>query len=173
MNDFNEDLEFSHSQEMASWWLECYQKAFPTMSACVNVRNDGWAQRGGIDRQIVLNCGRVVSVDEKVRRKDYGDILLEIFSDKDRKAQGWAIKPLACDFIAYAIAPTNKCFLFPTLNLQWALQKNKKEWNEKAVNKIDGFGYREAINRSWITQNMQVPADILLNAVKETLVITL
>ena len=52
-----------------------FRKAFPTMVSAVSVRNDGWAQRGGIDRVITLPCGRVFTVDEKVRTTDWSDIL--------------------------------------------------------------------------------------------------
>jgi len=173
MNDFKEDLEFSNSHEMSSWWDDCYRKAFPTMSACVSIRSDGWAQRGGIDRRIVLSCGRTITIDEKVRRKDYGDVLLEIWSDLEKKTPGWAIKPLACDYIAYAISPINKCYLFPTLNLQIALQNNKNDWHQFSIKEMNGFSYKDAKNNGWITRNMSVPTEILLDAIKNSIIIEL
>lgn len=51
----------------------------------VSVRDDGWAQRGGIDRVITLACGRTIKIDEKVRKEDWPDILLERWSDEQRK----------------------------------------------------------------------------------------
>jgi hypothetical protein len=57
------------------------------MISAVSVRSDGWAQRGGIDRVIALACGRVFTVDEKVRTTDWNDILLEQWSDEGRRSK--------------------------------------------------------------------------------------
>jgi hypothetical protein len=59
-----------------------YRKAFPKLASAVAIREDGWAQRAGVDRVLTLECGRVYSVDEKVRTSDWPDILLEQWSDK-------------------------------------------------------------------------------------------
>jgi hypothetical protein len=39
-----------------------------------------------------------------VRAADWPDILLEQWSDEERRKPGWVQKPLACDFVAYAFA---------------------------------------------------------------------
>jgi hypothetical protein len=72
----------------APCWMGIYRKAFPTPISAVPDRNDGWAQRGGIDRVITLACGRVYTVDEKVRMNDWPDILLEQWSDEERRKPG-------------------------------------------------------------------------------------
>lgn len=69
-HDFHASLALSNSYVDAPWWLDIYRKAFPTLISAVPVRNDGWAQRGGIDRVITLACGRVYTADEKVRMND-------------------------------------------------------------------------------------------------------
>ena len=53
--------------------------------------------------------------DEKVRAEDWPDILLEQWSDEDRRAPGWVQKPLACDYIAYSFAPSGVCYLLPVM----------------------------------------------------------
>jgi hypothetical protein len=102
-------LALSQSYADAPWWLDLYRIAFPTLVSAVCVRDDGWAQRGGIDRVLTLACGRTYAVDEKVRTNDWPDILLEQWSDEDRRKPGWVQKPLVCDFIAYAFAPSRSC----------------------------------------------------------------
>jgi hypothetical protein len=77
VHNFSDSLEKSKAQEDAAWWPVVYKKAFPGYVAAVSVRNDGWAQRGGIDRVITLKSGKTVTVDEKVRYESYNDILLE------------------------------------------------------------------------------------------------
>lgn len=101
IHSFAESLALSHAHDDSPWWAEVYSVAFPGFAGMVSVRNDGWAQRGGIDRVITLKSGRVVTVDEKVRSQSYGDILLERWSARERKAEGWIQKDLACDYIAY------------------------------------------------------------------------
>ncbi len=84
VHNFNSDLEYSHSQSDAPWWEEVYRQAFPNFAGMVCVRNDGWAQRGGIDRVITLTSGKTLTIDEKVRREVWPDILLERWSDEAR-----------------------------------------------------------------------------------------
>ena len=85
IHTFQDSLAKSHEQESAPWWREIYEAAFPNFASMVSVRQDGWAQRGGIDRVVTLKSGRVVTIDEKVRSESYADILLERWSDNDRK----------------------------------------------------------------------------------------
>jgi hypothetical protein len=69
--------------------MDIYRKALPTLISAVPVRNDGCAG-GGIDRVITLACGRTYTVDEKVRMNDWPNILLEQWSEEERR------KPSGC-----------------------------------------------------------------------------
>lgn len=137
MNDFNKDLEYSSRQSDCNFWLECYQQAFPCMTACCDHRADGDHQRVGIDRSVVIENGKVYYIDEKVRRAHYtnqcpeGDILLEEWSSEEKKVPGWAIKPLWADYIAYAIIPIQTCFLMPVTQMQEAWRRNAEQWKAK------------------------------------------
>lgn len=171
LHDFATSLAVSHEYADAPWWGEVYRRAFPTMKAMVCVRDDGWAQRGGIDRMLVLSSGRTISVDEKVRERDYGDILLEVYSDRDKKVLGWGVKPLACDFIAYAIAPICTCWLLPTLTLQAALKKNGRDWYGRARARSNGFRVVDADNGRYVTQSLAIPRDELLSAMTDAMTV--
>jgi hypothetical protein len=171
VHDFRQSLALSEKYADAPWWMDVYRSAFPTLQAAVSVREDGWAQRGGVDRVLTLACGRVVTVDEKVRDKDYGDILLEFWSNKERKVKGWVAKPLACDFIAYAIAPTTTCYFLPTLPLQSAWETNKVSWFHKTKESRSGFRLVDAKNTGYTTQSLAVPISDLLDAIRDSLVV--
>lgn len=162
IHDFQESLAKSHRAADAPWWAEVYRWAFPSMRSMVCVRNDGWAQRGGIDRVLTLNSGRTISIDEKVREKDWPDILLERWSDEGRKIPGWIQKPLACDFIAYAFVPSETCYLFPTLTLQRAWQIHGREW-------CDQYPEIRANNGRYVTVSVGVPTDVLFNAMSDAM----
>jgi hypothetical protein len=164
VHDFDECLERSHSYADAAWWMEVYRKAFPNLAAAVNVRGYGWAQQGGIDRVLTLYSGKTLDVDEKVREKDYGDILLERYSDMKRKTPGWMQKTLACDYIAYAIAPRKTCYLLPFQTLRRAWLENGQEWVRK-------YPRIEALNHGYITLSVGVPTDVLLRALTDAMTV--
>lgn len=161
-HDFAASLVASHSAEDLPIWEQVYRQAFPTMQAMVNHRQDGDHQRLGIDRSIILRNSKQITVDEKVRFKAYDDILLEVWSDKQRQKPGWVAKDLLCDYIAYAVAPLGVCYLLPVPQLRLAWQKNGRRW------------YREnfkpqADNGDWITESVVVPASELMREIQNAL----
>lgn len=165
VHNFSESLAKSHAQANAPWWLDVYRKAFPDLEAMACVRNDGWAQRGGIDRVLTLASGKTLTIDEKVRDKDWPDILLEYWSDRDRKIPGWVAKNLACDFIAYAFIPSQCCYLLPFQTLRAAWRTNCKDWSQ-TYQKV------EAQNRGYVTVSLAVPTTILLTALSDAMVVS-
>ncbi len=165
VHDFSKSLAKSHMQADSPWWMDVYRKAFPSLQAAVNVREDGWAQRGGIDRVITLASGRTITVDEKVREKDWPDVLLERWSDEARRVPGWVQKPLACEFIAYAYIPSRLCLLLPTLTLQRAWRLYGLEWS-------DSYGTVKARNKGYVTASIPVPRDVLMKSLADAMTVT-
>jgi len=159
MHDFNASLAKSKTYEDAPWWLDVYRAAFPDLEAAVSVRSDGWAQRGGVDRVITLASGRTLTVDEKVREQDWPDILLEYWSDEQRRVPGWVAKNLACDFIAYAFVPSQTCYLLPFQTLRRAWRLNGRDW-------VGRYKRVEAQNKGYVTVSVAVPTGELLAAMQ-------
>jgi hypothetical protein len=164
LHHFRESLAMSNRYADSDWWLETYRAAFPRLASAVSVREDGWAQRGGVDRLLTLSCGRTYAVDEKVRLEDWPDILLERWSDEARRKAGWVQKPLACDFIAYAFAPSRICYLIPVAPLQRAWRQRGRSW-------IRTYGTRRAANPGYTTVSVPVPRPILLQAIAEAMIV--
>jgi len=160
-NDFHKDLEFSHSAEDFPFWDEIYLNAFPGCKT-KNNRDDGQLQRHGIDRTVIMDSGKAIYVDEKIRRKDYGDILLEYVSNDKYNTPGWACKPLFCDYIAYAIAPKNMCYLLPVPQLQKAWIENSKKW-------LSTFKLISAPNKNYNTLSVGVPIKEVFMAIGQAL----
>ncbi len=171
IHNFAASLELSKAQEDAPWWGEVYAKAFPGLAGMVSVRDDGWAQRGGIDRVLTMKSGKVLTVDEKVRAKSYGDILLERWSDRGRKVPGWMQKDLACDFIAYAFIPDRRCYLFPFPQLRAAWLNAGRDWIAQAEQAQDGFNVILADNGRYVTESIAVPIPELLAALHRAQVV--
>lgn len=164
VHHFADSLALSESFTDAPWWTDLYRKAFPTLTSAVSIRDDGWAQRGGIDRIITLECGRVFTVDEKVRTAEWPDILLERWSNEASRVPGWIQKPLACDFIAYAFAPSQRCYLLPTAPLQRAWRMNGRHW-------IEQYGERKAHNPGYVSTSVPVPIKTLMAAISAAMVL--
>lgn len=158
VHDFKESLAKSHAASDHPMWLHVYRQFFPSMVACVDHREDGEHQRAGIDRSITLTNSKQILIDEKVRSKDYGDILLEYVSVDTTGAPGWVCKPIRADFIAYAILPRGKAYLLPVIALQIAWLRNNKDW-------LSEYGTRPATNRGYRTLNCPVPFGPLFRAI--------
>ena len=172
-HDFHESLAKSHAAEDLPLWEAVYRKAFWNFQGMFNHRQDGDHQRLGVDRTVVLNTGKTLAIDEKIRFQDYGDILLEYMSNEQRRVPGWVCKPLACDFIAYAVAPSGICYLLPVLALQSAWRSNQSTWIGRARSSSCPT-YREvrADNGTYITLSIALPIPDLFSAMGQALRIT-
>lgn len=165
VHDFNECLAASHAAEDLPFWEIVYRRAFPGFESMMSVREDGPAQRGGIDRVIKLRSGKTVTVDEKVRYKFYDDIAIERWSNRERRIAGWGQKSLLCDFIAYAFLPVSRCYLLPALALRAAWLRCGREWIAAAESEHPGFRVCLAPNRTYVTESIAVPIPVLLEAI--------
>lgn len=167
-NDFNECLAISHAASDLPFWEEAYRKAFPSFSSMVDHRKDGFHQRAGIDRSIILENSKQILIDEKVRGRNrrtgivYPDIALEHVSNNRTRTPGWVCKSLLCDYIAYAIVPHGKCYMLPVPQLQSAWDQNKSEWRRR-------FGDRKSLNKGYETIFTPVPPGVLFQAIGSAL----
>lgn len=164
VHDFHESLQRSHEYEDAPWWEEVYRQAFPSLVAMPSMRTDGWAQRGGIDRMLVLGDGTTLTVDEKVRERDYPDFCLEYWSDCKRRVPGWIAKDLTCDYIAYAFVPSRTCYLLPFQLLRASWRENHEAW-------VRTYQKVEAMNRGYVTVSVAVPIDVVMAALVDAMTV--
>lgn len=170
-HNFAKSLARSHEYEDATWWGEVYAEAFPGFHSMMSVRQDGWAQRGGIDRVVQLKSGKTILVDEKVREEEWPDILVERWSNKERRVPGWVQKDLACDFIAYAFVPSKRCYLLPFQSLRRAWRLEGRNWCDLAQNSMGGFKIVLAKNDSYTTESIAVPTDILMASLRQAMIV--
>jgi hypothetical protein len=162
---FPKSLEKSQQYVTADWWERIYRKAFPNFASMVAITNDGWAQRGGIDRVITLTSGRTVSIEEKVRERAWPDVLLELWSDEARRIPGWVQKELAADYLAYVFLPSKMCLLLPFLDLRRAWREYGRQWIAK-------YPEVRAENRGYVTVSVAVPVGELLGVLQSNMRMT-
>lgn len=164
VHNFRESLALSEQYADAPWWEAVYRKAFPSFASTMLIRGDGWAQRGGIDRVVILASGKRYDIDQKVRERDWPDFCLEYYSDKERKTLGWVAKDLACDFIAYAFIPSQRCYLLPFAALRRAWHDHGSDWMRR-------YGKIEARNHGWTTESVPVPIPVVLRAMQDAMLV--
>ena len=174
---FYDDLEFSMgSRKQAD--CEMIKAAIPH---CVDVRKtDIKDDKAGIDYVATLDHGAEINIDAKTRRKGvkkpngFPELAIESWSDKptvDRNGNktpgkpGWTFsRSTNVDMILYSFDPTdwNKFYLVPFQHLRMAAIKNYWRWREN-------YRCSEQYNDSWISECIFVPADVVLEAVKNTM----
>lgn len=192
-HDFNAQLAFSHGLSDEPWWEIVYRRAFFDFKAMVDLRDNGWHQQAGRDRAVVLSTGRTLYIDEKGRREEWPDVLVEIWSvyppgppveDYPKVAgakEGWSRKPLDCDYLAYAFVPSEICHLFPFLGVRQAVVKYGQAWRAEAVEnhrrrqsgqRPTGVQWVRAPNKTYNTISLAVPVGRLWSAVTDTLTVS-
>jgi hypothetical protein len=164
--DFDTDLQFSLANRDEPFWIAVFRKAFPNMVSSVLCENMA-QQRAGIDRIITLSSGDLVRVDQKLRRKVYSDIALEVVSvDRPVEKPGWIMKDLAIDYLAYAFLPTQRCYMYPWLLLRRAWLLCGRRWEAE-------YGRIPAQNPTYTTWSVPVPIEVLQDTIARAWVIQL
>lgn len=170
MNEHNFTTSLAYSHNAADWpgWEKIYRAAFPEFAAMIDHRQDGWHQRQGVDRSVILKNSKQILIDEKVRDRNaktgriYTDIALEYWSDEQREIPGWVCKSLMADYIAYAILPLGCCYLLPVPQLQKSWLQYKDKW-------LNLYPLIRAQNTDWVTVSVGVPVPVLFKAIGECL----
>ena len=160
-NDFSTDLEYSLENNSDEEIDGKYYKAFPHLIRIEKVI-DKERQMQGIDKILIFENGHRINVDEKKRRKDYGDILLEEYSDYDKKKIGWLGREKHTDYITYIVEPSKKIYFLPFILLQ-------KVWRENYMDWVTTYGRKFAQNEFYRTSNIAVPTIVLLEKIKEAI----
>lgn len=155
-NEFKQDLEYSFDSSEDEVLNEFYRRKFPNLKS-IKFCDDLQTQRKGVDKILYFNNGNSFTIDEKKRRSDYGDILLEIWSI-DRKKRGWLFTT-QCDYIVYIILSSKKIYFLPTILLKRAWVSNSAKWLKYPPIIAQNNGYK--------TESRAIKPEELLNAIKK------
>lgn len=166
MNDFKQDLMFANSIKANPWWKEAYFKYFTNALSISETVEDMQLQELGIDRVVHTEQGDRRLIDEKIRRRSYGDIALEwrhVYRDGETIKAGWMVKQLACHYIAYVIIPDNRLYMLDYAALRRTWLHYKDSWIYKAQRKEGGFTIARAPNQNYTTESICVPTKYLMD----------
>jgi len=165
MGQFNIDLEYSLKEGEDELLNNFYFRLFPQLKEIQIVQQID-LQKQGIDKILIFQNGKEIWIDEKKRRIAYPDILLEEYSNFDKKIWGWLGRTKKTDYIVYAVMPSKKVYLLPFLLLQKVWLKNYQNW-------LNQYGRLFAQNKDYRTSNIPVPTQILLEAIKKEMSVSL
>lgn len=135
-HNYTESLNQSKKDAESEHWQIIYRQAFPDFQSMSKPVVELDRQYKGIDRVITLEGGKQIFVDEKYRYPDrfgrrWTDVLIEVWSDYERRTHGWISKPLWCDFVAYAFADSKVCYMLPYQQLKRAWLQNEHAWKQR------------------------------------------
>jgi len=163
INNFKNDLDYSMEDEIFETF---YREKFSNIKE-IRFEENLNKQLKGIDKTIIFNSGYEITIDEKKRRVDYNDILIELVSNKGTKRQGWLFTT-QCDYIAYAIMPKKTIYLIPTTLLKLAWVENQIKW-ESNYKKIEAKN-KDNNGREFITISIPIPIKVLLEGLQKQMV---
>lgn len=155
--DFHADLE--HSTDYSDI-LDSLYKELASSVVEIETITDLEEQKKWIDKKI-RTMTWYFTLDEKIRYHDYGDILIEVRSNFERKIRGWTIDPKKeSTYIVYYFVPTDKVII---INYE---QLHKATLNNLRDNWIWRFPYQDAKTSYWngryyTTRNMAIPIYVL------------
>lgn len=152
----------AYSKEISKKLTSFYLSANSPFWGCRSVEEveDLDIQRQGIDKILYFFDDRAILVEEKVRRKDYGDILIEVWSNWEKMKKGW-IYTCKADYIVYFVEESGRIYILPRLLLQKAFEKHWTKWLEEAG------GWLYSSNERYMSANIPVKVDALYAAIFE------
>lgn len=156
VRDFREELAFSRDENIARVLDNTYRKMFLNLTDIKYV-TDIDLQKKGVDKILVFGK-KEYYIDEKIRKKGYGDILLEEYSVYEQRIIGWLGRDHLTDYISYVVKPAKYLYFLPFLLLQRAWVKNYKLWYTQ-------YGQKFAPNKGYSTSNIPVPVRVLFESI--------
>lgn len=168
-HNFQEQLEYSYEIGDEPSWEAFYGRIWVNIVGCHPISKQSKWQQWGVDRVIYTASGQQFLIDEKKRKQDYGDILLEQWSvwrgeNATGNKVGWSLDPeKQCDYVAYAVPCAHKCYLLPFDLLRQTFKRNLLQWQRN-------YGVLSAQNDGYETVNVAVPWDELKRKLCEQMV---
>lgn len=157
MGEFYADKGWADTSSKESWINEFYKERLLS----IEDNNDIEKQKQGIDKVLKTEG---VWVEEKIRREDYGDILLEEYSNWKQQTPGWMMdKTKRTEVLSYIVEPSQKIWLFDFKRLQELWDNNYLYWLDKYERRF-AKTYDNDGNLLYRTSNIPVPEGELVEA---------
>lgn len=129
-SQFKRDLDYSvipHA-EAKQLYRQLFGERLISVSGPIEHKVD---QGLGCDRIVNVSPVLTYRIDEKRRRSEHEDILLEVWSNREKQKPGWIQKTLGIDFVLYLFDQSGRAYLLPWTALQQAYWKHGDRWTEQ------------------------------------------
>ncbi len=180
INYYGNDMQYADSQEIKMKADSLIREKLSFMGPIMRIDSikDKNMQFAGIDKLILFSNGKTLKLEEKVRRKDYGDLLIEIIADNNfatydhntnvfestqPRGIGWGMKDYSSDLLFYFIETESKGFIFSWKKFQAIFKGYLPIWYKLALEKKQGFSLKIAKNKGYDTINIAVPKNVFFN----------
>jgi GNAT superfamily N-acetyltransferase len=132
IHTFDTSDDWASRRGNEDWVLRAYLYWFPWNAedglCTAEIVTDAARNRSGIDRELTFDSGMSIGVEEKYRRHNFGDLLLERWADEARQVPGWADRDLQCAFLAVFFADDHDGILLPWRPIRNAWRRHRDEW---------------------------------------------
>lgn len=188
IHNFDRSVKASRQAQHHPCWRQIYNDAFgeDRIKGRISYHgNRAYDMEKGIDRAVVLNNGERIYIQEKVRwdywpnlRTGKEDVLLEYWSDEERRVEGWLTKKgTEADFLAYVIAPRGRAYVLPWEKLVRAFDRHGLRWIKENPSPKYADGLHRSPNRDgdrhWNSVWVPVPEQDILHAVEGAMCLTI
>ncbi len=146
LNNFHESLKQSENAIP----LDFYKSIFGSGSLVETIPAHTELQTQGADVKITCPSGRVFYCEEKIRQRDFDDLLLETKSCVERNTPGWIEKPSIADFLVYFCQDSKRVFVLKMKEIQNEYSERKAVW-------LDRGRVVTADNGFYTSRNVAVP----------------
>jgi hypothetical protein len=153
VHDFVDDLSWSELPTKYIVYLNSIIHWWPDLTSWERVANL-LQQRKGNDIAIELSNGKLVNLQFKSRRKDYGDLCIEYRHDHRNGVSipGWIEKLSDANYLIYCVPGKVFRIDYPSLHEAWIT--NRQKW-------IECFDLPPSPNRDYETRNVGIRLNIL------------
>ena len=170
INEFAKQEKHSNSNEVDIMFEVAYKRLFgDSLVRIEKIQYDpndtksrgNRLQKNGVDKVLHFEDRDPINVDEKLRKVDWGDLLLELESNTTSHRLGWLLNPDSeAELIAYMFEDSQRVIFIRHSELLEAYHNNAHNWVKNAIEdtfrrKYDinyrGNGYKEIL--AWNSRN--------------------
>jgi len=169
INNYAEDLAYSDSvSDKVNLFTRSKLSQFYNIDNIISVQ-EKHLQFAGVDKIVKTIDGKIIRIEEKIRRVTRNDILIELLANTDQylkhpRGLGWGLKAYSTDILLYYFEDSNTGWFFHWAKFQKTLIKNLPVWFDLAKNNKNGFMFKYAYNKGYKSKNIVIPKNVFLNA---------
>ena len=173
-NDYSTDMAYADSKDLNRKTNKFIFLKMSKINPLVRIDqvSDLELQYAGIDKILHTRQNKFLKLEEKVRRVDWGDILVELIADdryanydlnnnkytySEKRGIGWGMKDYSSDLLLYFFEESQTGYLISWVKFKNMFRQMLPIWYRKAQNNEDNFAIKIAKNKKYNSINIAIP----------------